>query len=275
MIRIAIAGVAGRMGRTLVQAVVDKADTAKVCAGITLPDDPQLGTDIGLIAGVGALGVMACQSLANCLEDFDVLIDFTSPEATLDHLDQCVAAGKAMVIGTTGFTTEQKQQISMAARTIPVVFAPNMSAGVNISLKLLQLAAKALGDDVDIEIVEAHHRHKKDAPSGTALRMGEVIAEALGRNLDDVAVYGREGITGERDRKTIGFATIRGGDVVGDHTVIFAGQGERLEITHKASSRMTFASGAVRAAVWLGSRPAGLYSIDDVLGLNDLDQSAG
>ncbi|MDP2379025.1 MAG: 4-hydroxy-tetrahydrodipicolinate reductase [Pseudohongiella sp.] len=275
MIRIAIAGVAGRMGRTLVQAVVDKADTAKVCAGITLPDDPQLGTDIGLIAGVGALGVMACQSLVNCLEDFDVLIDFTSPEATLVHLDQCVAAGKAMVIGTTGFTAEQKQQISMAARTIPVVFAPNMSAGVNISLKLLQLAAKALGDDVDIEIVEAHHRHKKDAPSGTALRMGEVIAEALGRNLDDVAVYGREGITGERDRKTIGFATIRGGDVVGDHTVIFAGQGERLEITHKASSRMTFASGAVRAAVWLGSRPAGLYSIDDVLGLNDLDQSAG
>ncbi|MDP2284113.1 MAG: 4-hydroxy-tetrahydrodipicolinate reductase [Pseudohongiella sp.] len=275
MIRIAIAGVAGRMGRTLVQAVVDKADTAKVCAGITLPDDPQLGTDIGLIAGVGALGVMACQSLATCLEDFDVLIEFTSPEATLEHLGQCVAAGKAMIIGTTGFTTEQKQQISMAARTIPVVFAPNMSAGVNISLKLLQLAAKALGDDVDIEIVEAHHRHKKDAPSGTALRMGEVIAEALGRKLDDVAVYGREGITGERDRKTIGFATIRGGDIVGDHTVIFAGQGERLEITHKASSRMTFASGAVRAAIWLGSRPAGLYSIDDVLGLNDLDQSAG
>ncbi len=275
MIRIAIAGVAGRMGRTLVQAVVDKAGTAKVCAGITLPNDPQLGTDIGLIAGVGALGVMACQSLAACREDFDVLIDFTSPDATLDHLDYCVAAGKAMVIGTTGFTAEQKQQISNAARLIPVVFAPNMSAGVNISLKLLQLAAKALGDDVDIEIVEAHHRHKKDAPSGTALRMGEVIAEALGRNLDDVAVYGREGITGERDRKTIGFATIRGGDIVGDHTVIFAGQGERLEITHKASSRMTFASGAVRAAVWLGSRPAGLYSIDDVLGLNDLDQSAG
>jgi 4-hydroxy-tetrahydrodipicolinate reductase len=172
------------------------------------------------------------------------------------------------VIGTTGFTAAQKRQISEAAAKVPVVFAPNMSAGVNISLRLLQLAARALGDDVDIEIVETHHRHKKDAPSGTALRMGEVIAEALGRNLDEVAVYGREGITGERDRKTIGFATIRAGDVVGYHTVIFAGNGERLEITHKASSRMTFASGAVRAAVWLEDKPAGLYSIDDVLGLN-------
>jgi 4-hydroxy-tetrahydrodipicolinate reductase len=173
-----------------------------------------------------------------------------------------------MVIGTTGFTAAQKQQISEAAHQVPVVFAPNMSAGVNISLRLLQMAAMALGDDVDIEIVEAHHRHKKDAPSGTALRMGEVIAEALGRNLDEVAVYAREGITGERDRKTIGFSSIRAGDVVGDHTVIFAGNGERLEITHKASSRMTFASGAVRAAIWLGNKPAGLYSIDDVLGLN-------
>lgn len=274
MIRIAIAGVAGRMGRTLVQAVVDKAEAANVCAGITLPGDPQAGTDIGLISGVGVLGVMASPSLASCLETFDVLIDFTSPDATLEHLEQCVLAGKALVIGTTGFTAEQKQRISDAARVVPVVFSPNMSAGVNISLKLLELAARALGDDVDIEIVEAHHRYKKDAPSGTAIRMGEVIAEALGRNLDDVAVYGREGITGERDRKTIGFATVRGGDIVGDHTVIFAGQGERLEITHKASSRMTFASGAVRAAIWLDGRPAGLYSIADVLGLNDVDQAS-
>jgi len=271
MIRIGIAGVAGRMGRTLVQAVLDKADVARVAAGTTLPDDPQVGTDIGLIAGVGAQNVKASAALADCIGDIDVLIDFTSPEATLDHLAQCVNAGKAIVIGTTGFTAEQKQTIHDAAQKIPVVFAPNMSAGVNISLKLLALAAKALGDDVDIEIVEAHHRHKKDAPSGTALRMGEVIAEALGRNLDDVAVYGREGITGERDRKTIGFATVRGGDVVGDHTVIFAGLGERLEITHKASSRMTFASGAVRAAIWLDGKAAGLYSIDDVLGLNLLD----
>lgn len=268
MIRIAIAGVSGRMGRTLVQAVAEKSSVARVTAGITLPDDPQVGADIGLIAGVGPLQVTAGISLLDCLNDFDVLIDFTSPEASLHHLEQCVQAGKAIVIGTTGFTAEQKQVITQAGERIPVVFAPNMSAGVNISLKLLEMAARALGDEVDIEIVEAHHRHKKDAPSGTALRMGEVIASALGRDLKDVAVYGREGIGEERDRKTIGFATIRGGDVVGDHTVIFAGMGERLEITHKASSRMTFASGAVRAAIWLGGRAAGVYSIDDVLGLN-------
>jgi len=268
MIRIAIAGVAGRMGRTLVQAVVDKNDVAVVGAGTTLPDDPQHGQDIGLISGNGVLGVAASAALSDCLQDFDVLIDFTSPEATLEHLGICQAAGKAIVIGTTGFTPDQKQQISAAAGSMPVVMAPNMSAGVNISLKLLELAARAMGDDVDIEIVEAHHRHKKDAPSGTALRMGEVIADALGRNLNEVAVYGREGISDERDRKTIGFATIRAGDIVGDHTVIFAGNGERLEITHKASSRMTFASGAVRAAIWLSGKSPGLYSIDDVLGLN-------
>lgn len=267
MIRIAIAGVAGRMGKTLVQAVADRADAACVVAGTTVEDDPQAGQDVGLIAGTGMLQVKASTSLDSCAETFDVLIDFTSPAATLAHLDVCRRHGKAIVIGTTGFTAGQKQQISEAAREIPVVFAPNMSAGVNISLRLLALAARALGDDVDIEIVETHHRHKKDAPSGTALRMGEVIADALGRNLDEVAVYGREGLTEERDRKTIGFATIRAGDVVGDHTVIFAGNGERLEITHKASSRMTFASGAVRAAIWLGDKPAGLYSIDDVLGL--------
>lgn len=267
MIRVAIAGVAGRMGKTLVQAVMEKGDDARVAAGTTLADDPQAGQDIGLIAGVGPLQVVASTSLDSCAEAFDVLIDFTSPPATLDHLDWCRRHNKAMVIGTTGFTATQKQQISDAAVNIPVVFAPNMSAGVNISLRLLALAARAMGDDVDIEIVETHHRHKKDAPSGTALRMGEVIADALGRDLDDVAVYGREGITEERDRRTIGFATIRAGDVVGDHTVIFAGNGERLEITHKASSRMTFASGAVRAAIWLGGKPAGLYSIDDVLGL--------
>lgn len=269
MIKIAIAGVAGRMGKTLVQAVADKSPAAVVAAGTTLADDPQAGMDIGLIAGQGMMNIMASDNLESCVEQFDVLIDFTSPEASLKHLALCTANNKAMVIGTTGFTAAQKQQISEAAQQVPVVFAPNMSAGVNISLRLLQMAAMALGDDVDIEIVEAHHRHKKDAPSGTALRMGEVIAEALGRNLDEVAVYAREGITGERDRKTIGFSTIRAGDVVGDHTVIFAGNGERLEITHKASSRMTFASGAVRAAIWLGDKPAGLYSIDDVLGLNE------
>jgi len=268
MIRIAIAGVAGRMGKTLVQAVTDRAGEARVTAGTTLVADPQAGQDIGLIAGTGLLDIKASATLDQCAENFDVLIDFTSPDATLEHMAWCRQHGKAMVIGTTGFTADQKQQINAAATQMPIVFAPNMSAGVNISLRLLALAAKALGDDVDIEIIETHHRHKKDAPSGTALRMGEVIADALGRDLDEVAVYGREGITDERDRKTIGFATISAGDVVGDHTVIFAGNGERLEITHKASSRMTFASGAVRAAIWLGSRPAGLYSIDDVLGLD-------
>jgi 4-hydroxy-tetrahydrodipicolinate reductase len=268
MIRIAIAGVAGRMGRTLVQAVAEKAGQARVGAATTRSTDAQLGLDVGLIAGVGELGVCAVAELQTCLQDFDVLIDFTSPDATLAHLAVCEAAGKAMVIGTTGFTTTQKLQISKAAANIPVVMAPNMSAGVNISLRLLALAARALGDEVDVEILEAHHRHKKDAPSGTALRMGEVIAEALGRDLAEVAVYGREGVGAERDRKTIGFATIRAGDIVGDHTVIFAGNGERLEITHKASSRMTFASGAVRAALWLALREPGLYSMDDVLGLN-------
>jgi 4-hydroxy-tetrahydrodipicolinate reductase len=268
MIRVAIAGVAGRMGKTLVQAVAEKSSVARVTAGTTRHDDPQAGMDIGLIAGQGLFGVNACMALEQCLDDFDVLVDFTSPEATLANLGLCVSYGKAIVIGTTGFTAAQKQQIADAAGQIAIVFAPNMSAGVNISLRLLEMAARALGDDVDIEIVETHHRHKKDAPSGTALRMGEVIAGALGRDLEQVAVYGREGFTGERDRKAIGFATIRAGDVVGDHTVIFAGNGERLEITHKASSRMTFASGAVRAAIWLQGKPAGLYSIDDVLGLN-------
>lgn len=268
MLRIGIAGVAGRMGKTLVEAVAARGSEACVSAGTTLVDDPQAGADIGLIAGLGESGVRASLSLQDCLSEFDVLIDFTSPGATLGNLALCAANGKAMVIGTTGFTAEQKQQIEQAATRVPVVFAPNMSVGVNVSLKLLRMAARALGDDVDIEIVEAHHRHKKDSPSGTALRMGEVIAEELDRDLEAVAVYGREGIDDERDRKTIGFATIRGGDIVGDHTVIFAGNGERLEITHKASSRMTFASGAVRAALWLQNRPAGLYSIDDVLGLD-------
>lgn len=198
---------------------------------------------------------------------FDVLIDFTRPEGTLAHLEICRKAGRAMVIGTTGFTEAQKQTIREAAKEIPVVFAPNMSVGVNLCLKLLDLAARVLGDEVDIEVIEAHHRHKVDAPSGTALRMGEVVAEALGRDLAQCAVYGREGHTGERERKTIGFETIRAGDIVGEHTVMFAGIGERVEITHKASSRMTFAKGAVRAAAWLKGRSAGLYDMQDVLDL--------
>lgn len=264
MTRIAIAGAAGRMGKTLTEAVLRSDAGLQVTVGTVRADDPAVGVDLGLLAGVQHLGVSAVGSLHEQAAAFDVLIDFTARASTLEHLQYCVEHNKAIVIGTTGFTTEEKQRIAEAARSIPVVFAPNMSIGVNVCLKLLKMAAEVL-EDVDIEIVEAHHRYKKDAPSGTALRMGEVIAEALGRNLQEVAVYGREGMSNERDRNTIGFATVRGGDIVGDHTVIFAGLGERIEITHKASSRMTFASGAVRAAAWLAGRTPGLYSIDDVL----------
>jgi len=204
--------------------------------------------------------------LAAVIDDFDVLIDFTAPAVTLDNLALCRRHGKSIVIGTTGFSDEQKQQIQDAAQDIGVVFAPNMSVGVNLCLKLLDVAARALGESVDIEIIEAHHRHKVDAPSGTALRMGEVVADALGRNLKECAVYGREGNTGARERSTIGFETIRAGDIVGEHTVMFAAEGERVEITHKASSRMTFASGAIRAAGWVAGQPNGLYDMPDVLG---------
>lgn len=265
MTRIAIAGAAGRMGKTLIDAVLHSDAGLRVALGTVLPEDPALGVDLGLLAGVQHLGVPAVDGLVGRAGEFDVLVDFTSRSSTLEHLEFCRQNGKAIVIGTTGFTAEEKQQIALAAQEIPVVFAPNMSVGVNLCLKLLDMAARVLGDEVDIEIVEAHHRYKKDAPSGTALRMGEVIADALGRDLAQVAVYGREGMSEERDRKTIGFATIRAGDIVGDHTVVFAGLGERIEITHKASSRMTFAKGAVRAAAWLSSRGPGLYSIDDVL----------
>jgi 4-hydroxy-tetrahydrodipicolinate reductase len=264
MTRVAIAGAAGRMGKTLTEAVLRSEGSLRVTVGTVLPEDPAVGVDLGLLAGVQHLGVQAVGSLQDQAERFDVLIDFTARTSTLEHLQFCVRHHKAIVIGTTGFSTEEKQLIADAARSIPVVFAPNMSVGVNVCLKLLKMAAEVL-EDVDIEIVEAHHRYKKDAPSGTALRMGEVIADALGRNLEEVAVYGREGMSDERDRNTIGFATVRGGDIVGDHTVIFAGLGERIEITHKASSRMTFAAGAVRAAAWLAGRKPGLYSMDDVL----------
>ncbi|TNF21478.1 MAG: 4-hydroxy-tetrahydrodipicolinate reductase, partial [Pseudomonadales bacterium] len=221
----------------------------------------------GELVGLGKIGVTLAGELAAVVDDFDVLIDFTHPSVTLKNLEVCRQAGKAMVIGTTGFTPEEKQLLSEAARQIPIVFAANFSVGVNLCLKLLDTAARVLGDDVDIEIIEAHHRHKVDAPSGTALRMGEVVADALGRDLQKVAVYGREGQTGARERETIGFATVRAGDVVGDHTVLFAAEGERVEITHKASSRMTFAKGAVRSALWLQSRSPALYDMQDVLGL--------
>lgn len=265
MIKIAIAGTAGRMGKVLIEAVISSELDVNLGVGTVKPDSPFLGWDLGLLVGSKAVGVFTVTDLEDHDESFDVLIDFTTPEASLAHLDLCCRAGKAIVIGTTGFSPAEKQRISTAAQEIPVVFAPNMSMGVNLCLKLIETAAKVLGDEVDIEIVEAHHRYKKDSPSGTALRMGEVMAQALGRNLADVAVYGREGVAAERERQTIGFATVRGGDIVGDHTVIFAGLGERIEITHKASSRMTFAKGAVRAAAWLQGRGPGLYSMDDVL----------
>ena len=255
------------MGRTLVEAITQSESGLSIAAATVLPDDPTLGVDIGLLATGSALGVVTTVNLNPAENDFDVLIDFTSPRATMAHLALCLANKKAIVIGTTGLSESQQQSVAEAAESIPVVFAPNMSIGVNLCFKLLEQAAAVLGDDVDIEISEAHHRNKKDAPSGTALKMGEIIADTLGRNLDECAVYGREGTSEIRDRKTIGFATIRAGDIVGDHTVTFAGLGERIEITHKASSRMTFASGAVRAAAWLSDKDAGLYSMQDVLGL--------
>ena len=266
MTRVAIPGAAGRMGRTLIDAC-GRADGMELTVASERPGHELLGSDAGMVAGVGELGVAIVDDLEAAAERFDVLIDFTSPAATLEHLEVCRRHGRRIVIGTTGFTPEQKQRIDAAAAEIGVVMAPNMSVGVNLCLKLLDMAARVLGDDVDIEIIEAHHRHKVDAPSGTALRMGEVVAGALGRDLRECAVYGREGITGARDRRTIGFETIRAGDIVGEHTVMFAAEGERVEITHKASSRMTFASGAVRAAGWVADRPAGLYDMQAVLGL--------
>jgi len=214
------------------------------------------------------VGVKVVDDLASVVDQFDVLIDFTRPDASMAFIETCRQAGKKLVIGTTGYTDAQKAQISEAAKDVAIVMAPNMSVGVNLSLKLLEMTAKVMGDYTDIEVIEAHHRHKVDAPSGTALRMGEVIADALGRDLKDCAIYGREGNTGERDRKTIGFSTIRAGDIVGEHTVMFADDGERVEITHKATSRMTFANGAVRAAVWLADKDSGLYDMQDVLGLS-------
>jgi len=267
MIRIAIPGAAGRMGRTLIDAC-QRAEGLQLGVATERVGHDLTGSDAGLVAGVGEQGVVISGNLESVVDQFDVLIDFTAPAASLQHLEICRRHGKRMVIGTTGFSDEQKQQIKAASKEIAVVFAPNMSVGVNLCLKLLDIAARVLGDEVDIEVIEAHHRHKVDAPSGTALRMGEVIADALGRDLKACAVYGREGITGARERKTIGFETIRAGDIVGEHTVMFAAEGERVEVTHKASSRMTFASGAARAAGWLMSQPDGLYDMQDVLGLS-------
>ncbi len=266
MLNIAITGAAGRMGRTLIQSCHENSD-CQLGAAIEHQGSAFIGHDAGEIAAVGNLDVTLVSQLSDVTENFHTLIDFTRPDVTLKNIKTCVANGKNIIIGTTGFSDEEKQIIESASESIGVVFAPNMCVGVNLCFKLLDIAARVLGDDVDIEVIEAHHRHKVDAPSGTALRMGEVVADALGRNLEDCAVYGREGVTGERDRKTIGFETIRAGDIVGDHTVMFAGIGERVEITHKASSRMTFANGAIRAALWLKDKQSGLYDMQDVLDL--------
>lgn len=267
MRRIAVMGAAGRMGKTLIDAVQQRSPLSGLTAAVVRPGSTLIGADAGELAALGRIGVPLSASLESVIDEFDVLIDFTLPEVMLRNLAICRRSGKAMVIGTTGLNPEQKQLLLEAGQDIPIVFAANFSVGVNLSLKLLDMAARVMGDDADIEIIEAHHRNKIDAPSGTALRMGEVIADALGRDLQKVAVYGREGHTGVRERETIGFATVRGGDVVGDHTILFAAEGERLEITHKASSRMTFAKGAVRAALWLDGREAGLYDMQDVLDL--------
>ena len=267
MLKIGLVGVAGRMGQTLVKACVNTPGVV-LTAGVERKDSPAIGMDVGEVAGLLKLGIAVKDDLAEVIDDIDVLIDFTRTDSTLANVEICRSAGKRIVIGTTGFSQDEKARIAGAAESIGIVMAPNMSVGVNVVLRLLDIAAKAMGDYTDIEIVEAHHRHKIDAPSGTALRMGEVVAQALGRDLDECAIYGRKGVTGERDRKTIGFSTIRAGDIVGDHTVMFADDGERVEITHKASSRMTFAKGAVRAALWIGNRDRGLFDMADVLGFN-------
>jgi 4-hydroxy-tetrahydrodipicolinate reductase len=265
-IRVAIAGSSGRMGRVLLECV-SQADDMLLHAALDHATSAAVGKDAGEFISGGARGVTVSADAEAALQGADVLIDFTRPEGTLHHLEICQRLGVKMVIGTTGFTAQQKSQFIDAAQRIGIVLAPNMSVGVNLTFKLLETAAKVLAQGYDIEIIEAHHRHKVDAPSGTALGMGEVVARTLGRDLSKCAVYGREGVTGERDPSTIGFATVRGGDIVGDHTVLFAGTGERIEITHKASSRATFALGALRAARFLQANAAGLYDMQDVLGL--------
>jgi 4-hydroxy-tetrahydrodipicolinate reductase len=266
-LKIAVAGANGRMGRMLVEAI-GAAPDATLVGALGVAGAPEIGTDAGAFSGQLA-GVAIQSDLSLGLADADYLIDFTRPEGTLKHLAYCAEHGIKVIIGTTGFDEEGKTAIEAAAEKTAIMFAPNMSVGVNVTLKLLEMAAKSMSEGFDIEIVEAHHRHKVDAPSGTALKMGEVIADALGRDLKQCAVYGREGVTGERDPSTIGFATIRGGDIVGDHTVLFAGTGERIEISHKSSSRVTYAHGALRAARFLADKTRGLYDMQDVLSLKN------
>lgn len=264
-VKVAIAGVTGRMGRMLIEAAVADPGVHLVSA-FDRPGSPMVGRDAGELVGV-ACGVLVGDDARTAIAAADCVIDFTRPEGTLTHLALAHELGKAAVIGTTGFDVDQKRRIAETAEAVPVVFAPNMAVGVNAVFRLLEVAARILDQGYDVEIIEAHHRYKVDAPSGTALRMGEVVAQAQGRDLSECAIYGREGVTGERRPETIGFSTIRGGDVVGDHTVLFAGLGERIEITHKSGSRMPYATGAMRAARFLADKRAGLFDMQDVLGL--------
>ena len=263
--KIAIAGASGRMGRMLIETVLNDSD-AQLVGALDRPGVPQLGQDAGAFLGK-TTGVLLTDDIERVFADADYLIDFTRPEGTMAHLEAALRHNVKMIVGTTGFSDEQKAQLKQAGEKIAVVFAPNMSVGVNVTLKLLDFAAKHFAQGYDIEVIEAHHRHKVDAPSGTALAMGEVIAHALGRDLKDCAVYAREGVTGERDPSTIGFSAIRGGDIVGDHTVLFAGIGERVEITHKSASRLSYAQGALRAARFLQGHEKGFFDMQDVLGL--------
>ncbi|HWP10693.1 MAG TPA: 4-hydroxy-tetrahydrodipicolinate reductase [Ramlibacter sp.] len=263
--KVAVAGASGRMGHMLIEAIRASGD-CQLTGALDIASSPAVGNDAAAFLG-HASGVPISADVRTALASTEVLIDFTRPEGTLAYLKACRERGVNAVIGTTGFHEGQKEQIADAARDIAIVMAPNMSVGVNVTLKLLEMAAKALATGYDIEIVEAHHRHKVDAPSGTALKMGEVIAKALGRNLKDCAVYARDGITGERDPSTIGFASIRGGDIVGDHTVLFAGTGERIEVTHKSGSRATYAQGSLRAVRFLAGKRSGMFDMFDVLGL--------
>jgi len=264
-LRIAIAGASGRMGRALIEAVL-RDPGLRLAAGLEMKGHPHVGKDAGELAG-SPCGVRISDDVAGSIEGCDVLIDFTRPEGTIAHLAACRKQGVRMVIGTTGLSDAQKREIAEAARGIAIAMSPNFSVGVNVAFRLIELAARALGAGYDVEIVEAHHRAKVDAPSGTALRMGEVVAQALGRDLGKNAVYGRAGVTGERKDETIGFATVRGGDLVGEHTVMFIGAGERLEVTHRASSRANFANGALRAARFIASKKSGFFDMSDVLGL--------
>lgn len=266
MIKIAVAGAAGRMG-SRITALSREYKELQLVGAFEKKGHKDIGKDVGLIVGIGETGIKLSDSLESIIDNVDLVISFTTVEASLEHLRIAASKGKAMVIGTTGFTKDDLKEVTELTKTIPCVMASNMSMGVNLILKVLRDIAKVLGDEYDVEIIEAHHRMKKDAPSGTALKMAQVIAEALNRNLDEVAVYSRKGIIGERTSKEIGIQTIRAGDIVGEHTVIFGGLGERIEVTHKVSSRDTFARGALKAAIWIYGKPSGLYDMQDVLGL--------